>query len=144
MDSVFTGESYLFRGRWSVIGPCVGVKQTGTALCNPGSINPSAPIHLSRILERTSRYPYMIKKKATTETLRSESEAKRKVFHKFRRVSAAAHSIAVTLSSCNKTASSSAIPPLASSLLADLRQKVPRVLRRTTPDHLAVRLRTRG
>lgn len=42
----------------------------------------------------------MIKKKATTETLRSESEAKRKVFHKFRRVSAAAHSIAVMQQNC--------------------------------------------
>lgn len=110
MGSVFTGESYLFRGRWCVIGPCVGVKQAGTALCNPGSINPSALIHLSRILGRTSRYPYMIGATAKTETRRSESNAERKVFHKFRRVSAAAHSIAVILSSCNKTASSSAIP----------------------------------
>lgn len=105
-----------------MIGPCVGVKQAGTALCNPGSINPSAPIHLSQILGRTSRYPYMIGAETEIETRRSERDAKRKVLHKFRRVSAAAHSIAVILSSCNRLPPAQRFP-LASSLLADLHQK---------------------
>ncbi len=105
-----------------MIGPRVGVKQAGTALCNPGSINPSAPIHLSRILERTSRYPYMIWVKTKIETRRSKRDAERKVLHKFRRVSAAAHSIAVILSSCNTLPPAQRFP-LASSLLADLHQK---------------------
>lgn len=78
MDGVFTGERYLFRGRWCVIGPCVGVQQAGTALCNPGSTNPSALIHLSRILERTSRYPYMIGAKTKIETRGSKKESKKK------------------------------------------------------------------
>lgn len=105
-----------------MIGLCVGVQQAGTALCNPGSINPSALIHLSRILERTSRYPYMIR--ATTETItrRSKIDRKGKLLHKFRRVSTAAHSIAVILSSCNKLPPAQRFP-LASSLLADLHEK---------------------
>lgn len=122
MDSVLTGESYLFRGRWCAIGPCVGVQQAGTALCNPGSINPSALIQLSRILERTSRYPYMMGATAEIETRKSKRDASGKVLHKFRRVSAAAHSIAAALSSCNKLPPAQRFP-LASSPLADLHQK---------------------
>lgn len=130
MDTVFTGETYLFRGRWCVIGPCVGVQQAGTALCNPGSINSSELIHLSRILVRTPRYPYIIwatmiethrsKKKKTNK--QRNRDAKRKVLHGFRRVSAAAHSIAVILSSRNKLPPVQRLP-LASSFLADLYHK---------------------
>lgn len=94
MDRVFTGDCYLFRGRWCVIGPCVGVQQAGSALCNPGSINPSTLTHMSRILERTSRYPYMIAAKTKIETRKIK---KRKVLHKLGGVSAAAYSIAVIL-----------------------------------------------
>lgn len=43
MDSDFTGESRLFRGRWCAIGPCVGVQQAGTALRNPHKAEPFEP-----------------------------------------------------------------------------------------------------
>lgn len=66
-----------------VIGPCVGVQQAGTALCNPGSINPSALIHLSRILEQTSRYPYMIGVKTKMETHRSKKSRQKKSLVEF-------------------------------------------------------------
>lgn len=80
MDSVLTGECYLFLGRWCVIGPCVGVQQAGTALCNPGSVKPSAMIHLSRIPVRTSRYPYMPGVKTKLKTDCSKGDTKKKSF----------------------------------------------------------------
>lgn len=146
MDTVFTGETYLFRGRWCVIGPCVGVQQAGTELCNPGSINPSELIHLSRILSRTSRYPYIIggnndRNSQEYKKQKQNRDAKTKVLHGFRRVSAAAHSIAVIPSSRNKLPSVQRLP-LASSFLADLYQKVPRALWWTELDPLAVLVRT--
>lgn len=48
---------------------------------NPGSINQSVLIHLSRILERTVCYPYMIGMETETVT-QSKIHSKRKVVHK--------------------------------------------------------------
>ncbi len=133
---------YLFRGRWCVIGPCVGVKQAGTALCNPGSINPSALIHLSRIPERTSRYPYMLTATTKTQTIRSKNDAERKKFS-----TSLGEFVQRLIPSQSFWVHATQLPPaqrfpLASSLLADLHRKVPRVLRWSAPDHLAVLLRT--
>lgn len=125
-------DLFIPRQMVCVIGPCVGVQQAGTELCNPGSINPSELIHLSRILSRTSRYPYIIggnndRNSQEYKKQKQNRDAKTKVLHGFRRVSAAAHSIAVIPSSRNKLPSVQRLP-LASSFLADLYQKVPRAL----------------